>query len=349
MGAAELAIAELILEHQIRMLRVSAGYEREALLILLQMERELSEKLIGSRPLTNWSRDRLTNLLNETRSRIAEYYIEIRKSTSLGAIAKTEATFVASRMQSVIGTALTVAVPTNAVLNTLVGDLLIQGAPSAEWWRRQGQDTAFRFANAVRQGVAQGETNAQIVQRVRGTSTQPGIMEVSKRNAEALVRSSVQTAANVSRLATYRENDDVILGVRQLSTLDSRTTDICIAYSGAQWDLDGNPIRGTKLPFNGGPPRHWNCRSVLVPIVKPIPGMPEFLGGSRASEDGPVAADISFSDWLGGKSKAYQDDLLGKGKAELWRKGKITLPQLLDQRGRPLTLEQLIDKYGNPV
>jgi hypothetical protein len=58
-----------------------------------------------------------------------------------------------------------------------------------------------------------------------------------------------------------------------------------------------------------------------------------------------VAADLSFSDFLKGKPTEFVDEMLGKGRAQLWRDGKITLSQLLDQRGNPLTLQQLRDKY----
>ena len=59
-------------------------------------------------------------------------------------------------------------------------------------------------------------------------------------------------------------------------------------------DLDGNPINGTTLPFNGGPPRHWGCRSVLTSITKTfkemgIKGLPELPDtGERASDLGPI-------------------------------------------------------------
>jgi hypothetical protein len=33
--------------------------------------------------------------------------------------------------------------------------------------------------------------------------------------------------------------------------------------------------------------------------------------------------------------------VLGAGKADLWRRGKITFRDLLDQNGRPLTTEEL--------
>jgi hypothetical protein len=40
----------------------------------------------------------------------------------------------------------------------------------------------------------------------------------------------------------------------------------------------------------------------------------------------------------------WQNEMLGKGKAQLWRDGKITLSQLLDQSGRPLKLSELRGK-----
>jgi hypothetical protein len=61
--------------------------------------------------------------------------------------------------------------------------------------------------------------------------------------------------------------------------------------------------------------------------------------------DGQVAADLSFEDWLKKQSVARQDTVLGAGKADLWRRDKVTFRDLLDQNGRPLTTEQLRAKY----
>jgi hypothetical protein len=139
----------------------------------------------------------------------------------------------------------------------------------------------------------------------------------------------------------------------QISTLDDRTSDICIAYDGAIWNLDGEPIDGTNLPFNGGPPRHWNCRSVLSPVTKSWQEMgikaKELSTGARAALDGEVPAETKFGDWLERRSEAEQDRILGTGKAELWRSGKISLSQLVDMRGKPLTLDQLESKYARRV
>lgn len=61
--------------------------------------------------------------------------------------------------------------------------------------------------------------------------------------------------------------------------------------------------------------------------------------------DGQVAASTTFEAFLERKGKAFQDEMLGKGRAQLWRDGTITLPQLLDLKGNPLTLAELKAKY----
>lgn len=67
---------------------------------------------------------------------------------------------------------------------------------------------------------------------------------------------------------------------------------------------------------------------------------------TRASMDGQVPASLNFETWLKGKSKAFQDEKLGPGRADLWRRGVITLSDLLDQWGNPLSLAQLKSLYA---
>jgi SPP1 gp7 family putative phage head morphogenesis protein len=228
----------------------------------------------------------------------------------------------------------------------MISDTLLTGAPLADWWEKLGQDVSFKVVSQIRQGIAQGETLQDIITRVVGNPKKgiPGVMEASRRNASTLVHDTIMQITNDAKLAVYRENSDVVKGVEQLSTLDSKTSDICIAYSGAKWDLDGEPIGGTTLPFDGGPPRHPNCRSVLVPVLIPWKELGvnvEPPKGTRASDLGPVPADMSFDAFLKRHDKEYQDELLGKGKADLWRSGKISLRDLISQDGRPMTLKDL--------
>ena len=82
-----------------------------------------------------------------------------------------------------------------------------------------------------------------------------------------------------------------------------------------------------------------NCRSVRVPNIKDkfrVGGV-----GERASIDGPVPADLTYSSWLKRQPKSFQDDMLGPERAKLFRDGKITLDKFVDDRGLLLTLDEL--------
>jgi hypothetical protein len=364
MGDLERALADLLLERGIDLFRLEAGIRNKIIALLADMEKELRAKL-SEDSLSDFGKARLNSMLKEAAQIVADYYGQARAemAAQMAGLAKNEAAATVKVFSSVIDFKIGFGLPGEAMLETLVKDVLIQGAPSQAWWKKQEQSTAFNFASAVRQGILQGETNSQIIARVVGDRDgNPGILAVSRRNAAALVHSSVQTVANQSRLATFRKNGDIVKGLRQISTLDGRTTDICVAYDSCEWDMDGKPIGKTKLPWvntdaqgidHEGPPRHWNCRSTLVPITKTWKELgakgdvPEFNPSQRATMDGPLAGNTTMADFIDRKPASYLDDLLGPGKAQLYRDGKITLQQLLDQSGRPLTLKQLRDKYDN--
>lgn len=345
-------IADQLAEHQLELLRVSASKTRDVWQFLRDLETKLV-KLLTGKDLSGARRDRLNKVLASAREETAAAYADMRAlhAQQMGRLAAAEVKIVDTIVNTAAGFAVFDRVLPQSALDSVVSDALIFGAPAKEWWARQAGDTAFRFASEMRQGVAAGETNAELIQRVIGSKKNPGgIMAASRRNAEALVRTSVLQVSNDARLAVYQKNKDVLKGVQQVSTLDDRTTDICIAYDGATWNLDGEPINKTDLPFNGGPPRHWNCRSVLVPVTKSwselgIGKARELSSSKRASMDGEVAQETKFADWLSRKSESDQNRILGKGKAELWRAGKISLTDLLDQRGNPLTLDELQTRY----
>jgi hypothetical protein len=351
MTAIESQLADLLIEHQLDILRLEAGVRAQVLQLLTRMQRELAAQL-QSGTLSDFSKARTQALLREATAAIDTYYTRIagELDTTLRSVAQVQANASADAINTVFVASVEAALPTETFLKRIVSNVLIMGAPSADWWSKQSTETAFRFSNAVRQGIAQGQTNEQIVARIVGRGAQPGIMEVSRKNARALVHTSIQAVANESRRETFRQNANIVEGIRQISTLDSHTTDICIAYSDAEWDLDGNPINGTTLPYNGGVPRHWGCRSVEAPITKSFAELgldiPEPKPGERASAAGPVPADMTFDAFLKRRGKPFQDEVLGPGRADLWRRKVITLQQLLDLKGNPLTLRQLEERYA---
>jgi len=367
-------LAEAMLTRSIALMRFTATERGNVLRLLRTMEEELTELLTFSgKPLTAIKREDKARLLRQAREIIDRMYGEVRDQVagSLVDVGKIEAAAIVAGLSKAFQAMIEPNLPTDAYLKRIADNTLIDGAPSAEWWQRQAGDTLFRFKAAVQQGLAQGETNAEIIQRVRGTANgftmvegkrvynyTGGFMQATRANVAALVQTSVQTVANAARMDTFEANDDVIKGLRQLSTLDSHTTPVCVAYSGAEWKMDEErtPVAPNKLPFISpkgaatGTPRHWNCRSLMVPVTKTFRelgiDLPEFPGTTRSATGGPVAADMTFDAFLKRKGDAFADDLLGPGRAQLWREKKITLTQLLDQNGRPLTLKELKRKYG---
>lgn len=331
-------IADKILAHQISVFRFTAGERKKVFALLNQMQRELKLKLVDG--LTSYSKSRVQVVLAQCEKAIERFYTDAAGQIDMLEVAKHQAEITADAIATI---GLTAALPTENALKAIVNGSVIEGAPSAAWWEKQSQDLAFKFASQVRQGIAQSETVQQIVGRIIGAKGNPGIMEISRRNAAALVHTSVQQVANDSRLATFRENADILKGVKFLATLDAHTSKTCIAHSGAEWDLDGNPIRG-NFPFRP-PPLHFNCRSVLVPITKTYRelgiNIDEIPTGTRASDLGQIPADTTFEGFLNRHDSEYLDNLLGPGRAKLYRDGKITLQDLVDGNGRELTIEEL--------
>lgn len=244
-------INDKITVKHIDLMRLAVGERIKALALLEKMRKELIAK-IATEDLTVFGKRRASQLLSEANEVIDDYYSQINAkiSKTLDGLAthETEAT-----TKIMVDAGLDAALPSQATMSAIVSDVLIMGAPSKDWWAKQSESTQFAFAQQVRQGMAQGETSQSIISRVMG------IMDVRRRDAASLVHSSIMTVANDARLAVFKANDDINKGVKQISTLDGNTSDVCIAYSGAEWDLDGNPINGNDLPFDGGCPRHFNA------------------------------------------------------------------------------------------
>tara|TARA_R110002020_G_scaffold95937_10_gene230118 strand:+ start:1496 stop:2590 length:1095 start_codon:yes stop_codon:yes gene_type:complete len=355
-GSANDIIADLVTRHAIDLLRVEAGQRRAIRRLLSELEGDLVAQLAKIDP-TGVARDsarvaRLEKLLTQARETIRASY---RGASSqligeLRELADIEAGFAARVINQGLGIELATATLTRAQAVALVGDMLVQGAPVSDWWSRQAGDTLERFTDAMRLGMAQGDTSAQLIQRVRGGKRNgelvTGFMEISKRNADSLVRSATQAVSAAARDQTYTANADILKGVMWNSTLDGRTTLECAARDGLLYTVEGKEPIDHNLPWGGGAGNlHWGCRSTSTPVTKSFRELgidiDDLPPGKRASIDGQVPSDTKFEGWLSRQSKARQDEVLGPGRADLFRDGKIGLRDMLDQNGRELTLKEL--------
>ena len=355
-GGANERILDTFTRNAIDLQRVEAGQRRRILAILRDLEGELVAQLARVDPTgvtrTAARQARLEKLQAQVKDTIRAAY---RSAGSvlrgeLRELADIEAQFAARAINQGVGFALASGELTRQQVSSLVDGVLVQGSPVGDWWSRQAGDTLERFTDAMRLGIAEGETNAQLIRRIRGGTQNgepvQGFMEITRRHAESLVRSATQAAASAAKDETYRQNADIIKGVMWVSTLDGRTTLGCAARDGLLYTVGDHQPIDHDLPWEGGPGnRHWGCRSTSAPVTKSwrelglnIDDLPP---GTRASMDGQVPADTTFDGWLSRQPKAVQDDMLGPGRADLWRENKLGMRDLLDANGRELSLAEL--------
>lgn len=197
-----------------------------------------------------------------------------------------------------------------------------------------------RLRRTIREGYLTGRTTQQIVRDVFGSRSQGGrngALFQSRRNAETVVRTAVQHIASMARLRAGRQNSRVIKGWKHVSTLDGRTSPICVLADGKVYQADDPAIRW--------PPLHPNCRSTLIPLTKSWKELgvdrDEAPPGTRASMSGQVPADTTYGDWLRRQSAGVQDEVLGKTRADAFRRGNLPIERFIDDKGRWYTLDEL--------
>lgn len=269
--------------------------------------------------------------------------------------------------------------PTQINVVTLSDDLVaaVQGAPQTfsltaakgatitlpngqvveKAFRGIATDQAERFSQVVRNGLLTGEPTPAIAKRLIGnlqlgeTGSVKQIMQKGGQLTQAtdnqvmtLVRTSVNQVANATSQQVYEANQDITQKYRYVATLDARTSSICRALDGREFEYGKGPT----------PPQHFNCRSTTVPVIdyKAL-GFEPPPPGKRASMDGPVPADTSYGQWLAKQDAATKAEVLGKEKVPYFNMlvekygGKDAVAKLVRDDGSELTLEQLRRRYGS--
>jgi hypothetical protein len=325
-------LAEQLRRRQLYLLRHQVSVRNEVNRYLAILGRDITAAITtiapGEPTREVYRRQRVDKLISAVADTITTAYRQIRDYDidEMAALADAEALYLVQAVNALGAKAALDLSAREAV--ALVKDALIAGAPMADWWAGQARDIRERFAQEMRMGIIGGEGDADLIRRVRGTAQlgyTDGIMEVSRRMARILVRGASSATIGAVRSKAVLDNPRVFSGVQQISVLDGRTSQTCISYAGKVWEVPGYKPVGHSLPYNGGTPRHPNCRSTEIPVLR----------------DGEPAEDMGFDTFIKDKPKSLLDELLGKGRADLYRDGKITLSDLVDQNGRPLTVAQL--------
>lgn len=316
-------IHDLAIKHRIGLNYYSTMVVRKVIALLNRTEMSIVQRLaavdagsIGSQ--------RLETLLTELQAiqHAGALLVQERMNGEVRFLADAEARF-AARLAGLQSKTLGVfsPIPSLEQIVAAVNARPFQGRFLSGWLDEADAKAQERVRNTVRQGFVEGMTTPKIITALRGTRAnrfQDGVLEISRRGAEAMVRTALTHTANVAAQTTWSANKDVVLRWQFIATLDSRTTLVCAGLHGKEFPLGEGPQ----------PPRHINCRSTSVPVLDPIPGVKPY--------------EIpSYENWLRAQPAELQDEILGVMKGKLFRDGGLTISDFTDNKGKVLTLDEL--------
>jgi hypothetical protein len=237
-------------------------------------------------------------------------------------------------------------------------DSVIFGMTIAERMNTITQSDVRRISLKVKSLFSAQRSSSDIINAVLGLASLNYVGSVVNQTSSFL-RSNVQTIiSGLSEEALHafsRANPNVIQYEVFVAILDSKTTVQCADADGEFWTVDEGLF----------PPLHENCRSRRYPLINGqafVDGrffyMKDGEGYTRmtltgdqkvawvAKYVGDIPRNFNYEEFLKRQPLSFQERVLGKTKAQLFRSGKLELSQFIDSSGRTLTLDQLYSLYG---
>ncbi|MGE8436812.1 MAG: minor capsid protein [Pseudomonas palmensis] len=343
--AADEKLLEQVSRHSVLLERLKAGEVKKFETVLRKVDTQVRDQLTR-KELATYSRSRLEEFLGRVGGKLLEIYkaFSDRMQSDLVDIAQYEAAFEGRSLAKAL--LIDAVMPADSLLRAAINTQPLQVAgvdggkllkPFLTGWTRTESD---RVTNAIRMGVVQGQTNAEITQAIRGTAAQnftDGVLAVTNRSARAVVQTAVQHVATTARMETLKANAEVVPGYRIVATLDRKTSVQCRSLDGREYEVGKGPV----------PPFHIHCRTTITPITRlsALFGQGATRAAVGADGGGQVSASLSYYQWLKTQPAAFQDAALGPVRGKLFRDGGLTAERFaalqLDRNFKPLTLDQL--------
>lgn len=380
-------ILDAVIRHQIFLLRYSGHVRNRITTILNRTEEELARRIRdqlrdsnGLNTPVEWRR--LQALLAALDGIRAKGWREATKLLleDMEDLAYREPIMLNNIYTTPVPVIVNTVLPSTEMLKAIALSRPFEGRILKDWAANMQSSDVRRMHAAIQAGMVAGEDSATIARRVVGTGRirgVDGVTEATRREVQAVVRTAVQHVANGARDAFFDANKDLFTAERYVATLDSRTTPICRALDGKQFEVGKGPR----------PPLHFNCRSLRVAAFdgamlgdRPAKPVAERLlvreyaranglgninsrgalprGTKGAYDDwarqrirqmtGPVPATSTYQTWLKGQSAAFQNEILGDTRGALFRQGGLKLDKFVDMRsGREFTLDELARKHAD--
>jgi hypothetical protein len=191
----------------------------------------------------------------------------------------------------------------------------VMGQPFKVWFNKFSEDLDIKIVGAIKVELATGQLQLR-----------PDFLLDFFGRTMAGLDALIRTYTN--RIQNFAIREAALAGIPefqwvQISILDARTTQLCRDYAQLVWNKDFSPVDHER-PFLDGAPRHWNCRSLIVPLL-PEDDMRE----------------LTFDEWLSELRQGEADRLFGKVQHRLYKRKTLSLGDLVRQANRPLQVSEL--------
>ena len=342
-------LADTATRHTVYLHRWSTGTYRRQLNLIDQSIADLTYKLSIRSPADNSiTAARLRAMLKESKKVSVELYAAINSAVNgdYKDLAAYESRFQVGAIQAAYPIELSLTAIPPAQLYAATMSQPFRGRILRDWWASQSVGFRGEVDKALRIGFVEGESISQISSRFRTVGKK------AKRDMEAVIRTATNHMSSVARKQTTMANEEIFSHEEWVSTLDGRTSAICI-------DLDNKRFKVGKGQY---PPAHFNCRSTRVPVTKsweelgfddmdedaPLSNRP-FVADKRRVRDIPKSQRDSvigttsartYSDFAKSQPLSFFQDVAGSYRGELAKKGTLPLKALV-RNGQWMTIEQI--------
>lgn len=319
--------------HQIYLGRYAGGLYKEALPKLKKMRDEISAKLLSTNSNT-FESARLEYLLRDLKIIINTTINGAINPKLFEDLALYESEFSLKVLDSATPASVIISGGINASVllpEVMASTMQLQGVKG----KQTIEDVIKTFSDAhykdieseIRRGIAEGLTTDEIVKKIQYLSNNR-----TRQQAEAVVRTLTNHIATTARSETFKEYEDLFIGEKYLSTLDSRTTAICMLNSGKIFKFG----EGQQVPA------HFSCRSVRVAVLKKEYDLD--IKSTQSSQFGQVPDSWDYNDFLKRQNAEFQNEVLGIERAKLYRKTGEPITKFVDKSGKFYTLDELKKK-----
>lgn len=304
---------DMQLRHHIGVQRVNAGNVDRVLQMLDRSTRELNAKIRARGLPQSVTTKRYKQLVADIRALRKQVFQEVLKGSTadIKALAKAEQQFAKAMLEKSVPVRLDFATADIARLNALVTEQPFTAGTNAarslgQWWFNLATADATRITDALQLGIVQNESIEQIVGRVT-TAT-----NMTRNNAEAVVRTAVNHASNSARNEFFKQNSDVVNALMWSAMLDGRTTIDCASRDGFYAPVDGTTWDNVPEPHLADPmerpPIHVRCRSYMVGTLSSN-GIADMMGNR------PYVRDARTRRW---REKDFRAEAKANAGAKKW-------------------------------